>query len=70
MSQPSFGGEMRQIGREAVNDVRGTLHQAFFGSPEHPSGLGTPMSPTPQQVMDNLHPEPTQEAQLDIEPER
>jgi hypothetical protein len=34
------------LGREAVKDIRGTMHQVYFGTPEHPSEPGTPLNPT------------------------
>ncbi|MCE9564623.1 MAG: hypothetical protein K8U57_21525 [Planctomycetes bacterium] len=36
--------------REATNDIRGTLHQVYFGQPEHQSEMGTPMHPTPGNI--------------------
>lgn len=44
------GGILQAMGRELVKDVRGTLHQVAFGTPEHPSEPGTPLNPTPQIV--------------------
>ena len=38
------------MAREAVNDVRGTVHETYFGHPEKPQELGVPLSPTSQQV--------------------
>lgn len=52
--QPSLSAELKAIGREAIKDVRGTLHETFFGQPEHMSELGTPMNPTPQVVTQDL----------------
>lgn len=49
-----FLGEMGAIFREGVNDIRSTAHQVAFGVPEHPSGVGTPMNPTPQMVTEDL----------------
>lgn len=34
------------IAREAVKDIRGTIHQVYFAAPEHPSEPGTPLNPT------------------------
>jgi hypothetical protein len=53
-SQPSLGAELRAMGREALKDVRGTIHESFFGKPEHASELGTPLSPTPQMTTQDL----------------
>ncbi len=52
--QPSLGAELRAMGREALKDVRGTIHETFFGKPEHASELGTPLSPTPQMTTQDL----------------
>ncbi len=52
--QPSLGAELKAMGREAVKDVRGTIHQSFFGQPEHPSEMGTPLNPTPQMTTQDL----------------
>ena len=35
--QPSLSAELKAMGREAIKDVRGTLHETFFGQPEHMS---------------------------------
>jgi hypothetical protein len=48
--QPSWQSEMRAIVREAVKDIRQTVHETFFGKPEHASEPGTPLSPTMQEV--------------------
>ena len=48
-SQPSLGAELKAMGREAIKDIRGTVHETFFGKPEHASELGTPLNPTPQR---------------------
>ena len=52
--QPSLGAELRAMGREAVKDIRGTLHQSYFGQPEHMSEMGTPLNPTPQMTTQDL----------------
>lgn len=46
------------MGREAIKDVRQTVHESYFGQPEHAPELGTPMNPTSQEVTSdrgNLH---------------
>jgi hypothetical protein len=53
-SQPSLSAELKAIGREAIKDVRGTLHESYFGKPEHASELGTPLNPTPQMTTQEL----------------
>ena len=52
--QPSLGAELKAMGREAVKDIRGTIHESFFGKPEHASELGTPLNPTPQMTTQDL----------------
>lgn len=52
--QPSLGAELKAMAREAVKDIRGTIHETFFGSPEHPGELGTPLNPTPQLTTQDL----------------
>lgn len=53
-SQPSLSAELKAMGREAIKDVRGTLHETFFGQPEHMSEMGTPLNPTPQMTTQDL----------------
>lgn len=52
--QPSLGAELKAMAREAVKDIRGTVHETFFGKPEHASELGTPLNPTPQMTTQDL----------------
>jgi hypothetical protein len=52
--QPSLGAELKAMGREAIKDIRGTIHESFFGKPEHASELGTPLNPTPQMTTQDL----------------
>jgi hypothetical protein len=44
--QPTLGSEINSLAREAVKDVRNTLHETFFGQPEHYPEPGTPLNPT------------------------
>lgn len=53
-SQPSFVAQIQAMGREAMKDIRGTVHETFFGKPEHASELGTPLNPTPQMTTQDL----------------
>jgi hypothetical protein len=53
-SQPSLSAELKAMGREAIKDIRGTVHETFFGKPEHASELGSPLCPTPQAVTQEL----------------
>ena len=55
--QPALGGELRAMAREAVKDVRGALHEVFFGRPEGPGEPGAPLNPTTALVTDQLQPE-------------
>ncbi|MBR9804709.1 hypothetical protein GYB59_24770 [bacterium] len=52
--QPSVSAELKAMGREAIKDVRGTLHETFFGQQEHMSEMGTPLNPTPQMTTQEL----------------
>jgi hypothetical protein len=52
--QPSLGAEVKAMAREATKDIRGAIHQVFFGRPEGPSEPGTPLNPTPQIVTGQL----------------
>src|ERR1700752_588584 len=40
--QPALGAELRAMGREAIKDVRNTIHETFFGQRE---GIGEPGAP-------------------------
>jgi hypothetical protein len=53
-SQPSLGAELKAMGREAIKDIRGTIHESFFGKPEHAPEMGTPLNPTPQMTTQDL----------------
>lgn len=53
-SQPSLSGQLAAIGREAVKDIRSTMHETFFGRPEHVPEMGTPLNPTPQMTTQDL----------------
>src|SRR5713101_5694525 len=48
--QPSLGAEVKAMGREAIKDVRNTIHETFFGKPEHMAEPGAPLNPTPQET--------------------
>lgn len=52
--QPSLGAELKAMAREAVKDIRGTVHQSWFGHPEHTPEMGTPLNPTPQMTTQDL----------------
>lgn len=45
-----FPGQMRAIGRDAVNDIRATIMEAYSGVPERSPTMGMPTAPTPHQV--------------------
>jgi hypothetical protein len=40
--QPALGAELKAMGREAIKDVRNTVHEVFFGQRE---GIGEPGAP-------------------------
>lgn len=52
--QPSLSAQLKAMGREAVKDVRATLHETYFGQSEHMSEMGTPLNPTPQMTTQDL----------------
>ncbi len=52
--QPSLSAELKAMGRESIKDIRATLHETYFGQPEHMSELGTPLNPTPQMTTQDL----------------
>jgi hypothetical protein len=48
--QPSLGAELKAMGREAVKDVRNTLHETYFGQREGPGEPGAPLNCTQAEV--------------------
>jgi hypothetical protein len=52
--QPSLSAQFAAMGREAIKDVRGTMHETFFGQQEGHGELGTPLNPTPQMTTADL----------------
>jgi hypothetical protein len=48
--QPSLSSELKAMFREAIKDIRATLHESWFGKPEHMAEAGTPLNPTQQMV--------------------
>lgn len=52
--QPSLNAELKAMGREAVKDIRNTVHETFFGQHEGHGELGTPLNPTPQMTTQDL----------------
>jgi hypothetical protein len=53
-SQPTLSAELKAMGREAIKDIRGTLHESYFGQAEHTGELGAPLNPTPQMTTQEL----------------
>lgn len=53
-SQPSLSGQLAAMGREMVKDVRSTVHESFFGRPEHAAEPGSPGNPTQYMVNQDL----------------
>lgn len=43
-------GTVPSIGREAIKDVRNTIHEIFFGRPEGHNEPGTPLNPTQGEI--------------------
>lgn len=52
--QPSFSAEIKAIAREGIKDVRSTVNEVFFESPELGGEPGTPLNPTPQMITQDL----------------
>jgi len=52
--QPSLGAQLQAMVREGARDIRGTLHETYFGKQEHTPEMGAPGSPTPQMVTEDL----------------
>jgi hypothetical protein len=48
--QPSFGAEVKAMGREAIKDVRNTIHESFFGQREGPGEPGAPLNYTQAEI--------------------
>jgi len=53
-ASPSAFGQIAAMLREAVKDIRNTIHQFFFGRPEGMQEAGAPMVPTQQIVTGSL----------------
>lgn len=52
--QPSLSAELKAMGREGIKDIRATLHETYFGQPEHMSEAGSPLNPTAQMITQDL----------------
>lgn len=52
--QPSLSAEIKAMGREGLKDIRATLHETYFGQPEHMSEPGSPLNPTAQMITQDL----------------
>ncbi|OWK35152.1 hypothetical protein [Fimbriiglobus ruber] len=50
-----FLAEMKAMGREAVKDVRQTVHEAYFGAPEHAPEPGAPLNKTARETYEEKH---------------
>jgi hypothetical protein len=48
--QPSLGAELKAMGREAIKDVRNTVHEVFFGQREGPGEPGAPLNYTQAEI--------------------
>ncbi len=45
---PTLSGELGAMFREGIRDIRSTIHEAMWGTPEKVPEPGSPLSPTPQ----------------------
>ena len=52
--QPNLGAQLRAMWREGLKDISNTMHQVFFGQQQSPGEPGTPLSPTPYMVTEDL----------------
>ncbi len=52
--RPSFGAELKAMAREGLKDIRTSVNEVFFNSPEYGGEPGTPLNPTPQMVTQDL----------------
>jgi hypothetical protein len=52
--RPSFSAEIKAMAREGIKDVRSSVNEVFFDSPEYGGEPGTPLNPTPQMVTQDL----------------
>jgi len=48
--QPALGAELKAMGREAIKDVRNTVHEVFFGQREGPGEPGAPLNYTQAEI--------------------
>jgi hypothetical protein len=48
--QPSLGAELKAMGREAIKDMRNTVHEVFFGQREGPGEPGAPLNYTQAEI--------------------
>ena len=48
------GEQFDAMFREAVKDIRNSIHESFFGRPEGAAELGAPGNPTPQLVTEGI----------------
>lgn len=53
-SQPTLSGQLASMVREAAKDIRSTLHETYFGRPEHVPEAGAPGNPTQLMINDDL----------------
>jgi hypothetical protein len=51
---PSFGGQLRGLGREMCKDINDKMHQVFFGQGAGMNEPGTPLSPTQAMITKDL----------------
>src|SRR5207244_13285765 len=48
--QPALGAEVKAMGREAIKDVRNSIHESFFGQREGFDEPGAPLNNTQADI--------------------
>jgi hypothetical protein len=48
--QPALGAELKAMGREAIKDVRSSVHEVYFGQGEGPGEPGAPLNNTQAEI--------------------
>ncbi|WP_088256929.1 hypothetical protein [Fimbriiglobus ruber] len=50
-----FIGEVAAMGREGIKDIRQTVNEIYFGSPEHAPEPGAPLNKLPRETYEQKH---------------
>lgn len=61
-----FLAQMEAAGREAVKDVRATVHEIYSGRPEHAAEVGAPGNVLQREAYEAKH-EGSQAKEIDLE---